>query len=159
MKEYEEIICKINESLSAFSEFLRPEFSIPVFDDDILNNPKLSWKLKEVGWNDTMFPGDESPGVYFIFGKSIEQAENMGLYVGKASFNQKIGNRLYIHLNHGSKDMNYQMKDASGEVFALDFVTTIPMKSTRFLSPALEEYLIDSLQNNGIQLLNAVGKK
>lgn len=159
MKEYEGIIGKINESLSAFSNFLRPEFSIPVFDDFILNNPKLSWKLKEVGWNDTMFPGDESPGVYFIFGKSTTHEGKTGLYVGKASFNHIIGKRLYSHLKHGSKDMNYKMKDANGEVFELDFITTIPMKSTRFLSPALEEYLIDSLQNNGVQLLNAVGKK
>jgi hypothetical protein len=158
MQEYSEIIGKINDSLVGFSDYLKPEFSVSSFNETKLNDPKLSWRLKEVGWNDTMFPGDESHGVYFIFGKSTEQNDKLGLYVGKASMSL-IGNRLYSHLSHGSKDMNYFMRDAYGNVFSLDFVTTIPLKETSFLAPALEEYLIDKLQNNEVYLLNAIGKK
>lgn len=133
MEDYKDIINKINQSLESFSSFLNPKYALPNFNDSRLLDPIYSWKLKEVGWYDTMFPGDESPGVYFIFGRSIENNNEIGVYVGKASFNNIIGKRLYSHLYHGKDDMNYTMNDKNGKTFSLDFVTTIPMKNSSFL--------------------------
>lgn len=158
MEDYQDIIHKINQALEGFSSFLNPTYALSPFDDSRLSDPIYSWKLKEVGWDDTMFPGDESPGVYFIFGRSLENREEIGVYVGKASFKNIIGKRLYSHLNHGKDDLNYKMNDKNGNTFSLDFVTTIPMKESSFFATALEEFLISTMQNENIHLLNAVGK-
>lgn len=158
MEDYKLIIEKINQKIENFSTFLNPKYALPQFNESRLLNPIFSWKLKEVGWHDTMFPGDESPGVYFIFGRSIDNIDDIGVYVGKASFNNIIGKRLYSHLYHGKDDMNYTMKDKNGNTFLLDFVTTIPMQESSFFATALEEFLISSMQDENIYLLNAVGK-
>jgi hypothetical protein len=160
MKDYIEIIFLINKAVEDFSELLKHEYQLPKFDEEKLNNPKISWNLLEVGWNETMFPGDESPGVYFIFGKQQKSNSKSAVYIGKASFNSLIGNRLDRHLNKkGKNERIYVMTDKLNEEFRMEFVTTIPMKNTPFLASALEEFLIDKLQHQNIHLLNSVGKR
>jgi hypothetical protein len=159
MTNYRELILIINKKVEDFSNFLKPEYQLPIFEEEKLNNPKISWNLIEVGWNDTMFPGDESPGVYFIFGKKQNDNSKVAVYVGKSSYSSIIGKRLYSHLLHGKNDRNYLMKDNLGNSYNLEFVLTIPMKNYPFLASALEEFLIDQLQHQNIHLLNSIGKR
>ena len=158
MTDYREYIFLINKAVEDFSNLLKPEYQLPKIDDEKINNPKISWNLLQVGWNDTMFPGDESPGVYLIFGKNTI-TNQIGIYIGKSSYKSLIGNRLYQHLNKGKVDRNYIMTNKSKEEFKMEFVTTVPMKNFPFLSSALEEFLIDQLQEQNIHLLNSVGKR
>ena len=155
---YNSIISIVNTNIGNFSNFFKPEHAIPLIDETKLIDPKYCWNLKEVGWNETMFPGDESPGVYLIFGRKRDNKNILGVYIGKASYKSLIGNRLYSHLKHGKDDKNYSMKDKTGNEFYLDFVATIPMKANCFFATSLEEYLIQTLQDEEINLLNVVGK-
>lgn len=161
MENYTSIITAINKGIREFSEYLHSDHYFSLIDNILLSDKKIAWNLTEVHWNDTQFPGDNKGGVYFIFGRKKFEQDFIGVYVGKASLESKIGNRLHKHLNNPLRDNKiYQMKDKTGNEFLLEFVVTIPMEEAIvFLAPALEEYIICNLQNQNIYLINAVGKQ
>lgn len=161
MDNYNSIISAINNGIKEFSAYLHTDQYFRLVDNDILSDKKYSWNLTEVNWNDTSFPGDDKGGVYFIFGRKKSEQDYLGVYVGKASLNSKIGYRLDKHLNNPQRDKRiYPMYDKQGNEFLLDFVLTIPMdEEIVFLAPSLEEYIICNLQNQNIHILNAVGKQ
>ena len=159
MEKYNQILQKINNSIKLFSFHFKDEYHIPIFDAYNLNDKKISWNLTEEGWYTRSFPEDHKPGVYFIFGKKDDNPVEIGVYVGKDSFNSKIGNRLDKHLNQDTKtDMIYKMYDKHENLFTVEYVVTIPMNERKYLAAALEEFLIESLQEQQIYLINAVGK-
>lgn len=160
MEKYSPFISAINNGLKEFSEYLHSDYHFSPIANDMLTDKCFSWNLAKTNWSDAQFPSGANPGVYFIFGRKKEDENVLGVYVGKASNDSLIGVRLNKHLNNPLKENNiYPMRDKPGNQFLLEFVLTIPMdEEIHFLAPALEEYLIYSLQNQNIYLLNSVGK-
>lgn len=158
MDKYDNFISAINNGLNEFSKYLNSNYKISLFDDTNLKDPKVAWNLIKDGWHETQFPNGSSPGVYFIFGRRKEDENILGVYIGKASHNSLIGKRLYSHLSNAERENKiYPMRDKIGNVFLLEYVITISMDEIYFLAPALEEFLIYYLQDEKLNLINAVG--
>lgn len=159
MEKYNTIINAINSELIAFLKFLNTDIKITLFDENRLNDTNITWKLKENGWSESLFPSGNSPGVYFILGSKKDDDSKIGVYVGKASHNSCIGKRLYSHLSNPKREEKiYTMRDLNGDDFLLELVITIPLDEIDFFAPALEEFFIYKLQKMNIYLLNCVGK-
>jgi len=90
-------------------------------------------------WEHNSWPNAAGPGVYVILSPSQEV-----LYVGKASCNHTIGQRLAAHFVAGPDGEAKCTHDWWGEV---RYVCTIGFPEGRaFEAPALEEYLIKELK-------------
>ena len=159
MEKYQEYIASINEGIIEFSNFLKLEYYLSPIDNSKLKDPKHSWDLTRIGWDETSFPNGTDRGVYFIFGKKKNDDNKLGVYVGKASNSSMMGKRLNSHLNNSERHNKiYPMRDNVGDEFLLEYVVTYPMEGLFYFAPALEEFLIYFLQDKKVYLLNGVGK-
>jgi hypothetical protein len=154
MKDYNSIVAAINNRLKMFNEFLREQYHVPYLS---LSGPGELCDISTTPWDQQHWPNQSASGVYFIFGYKADNAADIGVYIGKASLNSKIGNRLYAHLSHQRNGI-YSMKNAKGQQFNLEGVSSInfEIKKITALAPALEEYLICNLGNE-VHLLNEKG--
>jgi len=91
-------------------------------------------------WPNDQWPYAKRAGVYLIFDEKLDL-----LYVGKASLNSSIGDRLYTYFREG-QDHGCRIRH-EGWDRPPRYVTTIAVpENTRFEAPALEEFLITRLQ-------------
>lgn len=158
MKKYSPIIQSINKGLEKFSTYLSEKYSINVFSEEIENDRNFV-DITKVNWSDYRFPNSDSAGVYFLFASHESDSNRLALYIGKASHNSFIGSRMYSHLYQPLKaDRKYPVKDKSGQTYYTEIISSIGMEEIYFLAPALEEFLIYHMQEEGHHLLNAVGK-
>jgi len=158
-EKYKAILKDINAAINEFSGFLDPEYRLREIGDEQTSDKGLSWDLSVDGWNEASFPSNFRRGVYLLFGSNSEKGLH-GVYVAKASYNNCIGKRLDFHLNNPRRDDKiYPMKDGSGTEYLIDFVTTIPLhERLSFLASSLEEYIVRSLSDKKIHLLNQIGR-
>lgn len=108
-------------------------------------------------WNAFPFPNAQRRGVYFALGKTQDTGE-LGLYIGKASFNSTIGKRLYSHLRAQANADFFTMKGANGIVFTIEYLASIDLDALNmhFMASSLEEYLIFNLTHK-LPLINITG--
>lgn len=88
------------------------------------------------------WPGSDLPGVYVFL-----TADDSIVYIGKASCNRCIGTRLgdYFSFREPSKKLGLSVIHAKANDVAAVIIIAIPDKDRAFEAPALEEYLIRSL--------------
>lgn len=157
MKDYSILLDGINSCISDFNVFLKPEYQIDLLDK--LDKNRYS-SLKEIPWKDLRWPNSESRGVYFIFGRKVDDANKLGVYIGKASCNSKIGKRIDRHINSPAREeMNYFINGRNHERYSMEYVTSIALDNDteiNFLIAALEELIISKMSREH-NLLNSVG--
>jgi hypothetical protein len=91
-------------------------------------------------WND-QWPHSDEAGVYFIFASSGRL-----LYVGKASMNHRIGNRLSFYFGSDRTSQKCVIVHESQWRERPMFVAAVAVpKDMKFEASALEEYLIVAL--------------
>ncbi len=160
IRDYEHIIKTINEGIEEFIGYLNID-KVNFKNLAHCAEEKSYLNLRVLGWKQLSFPNSNKAGIYFIFGRSeTESGLKTGVYIGKASHSSFIGARLYAHLYRAWREEGkYEYPDKSGNIFLLEFVTSIGLKDNLyFLAPALEEYLIYHLKkNDNIALLNYIG--
>jgi excinuclease UvrABC nuclease subunit len=94
----------------------------------------------EGGWSDK-WPQSDEAGVYLVFGGSGRL-----LYIGKASMNQSIGNRLSFYFGSDRVDKTCTIVHEGRWKERPMYIATVAVpREMRFEAPALEEYLIASL--------------
>lgn len=154
---YTILISEINDVIRKFNIFLANDKSIPLLSQ--VNGELQSELIKVVhgNWNAFPFPNAQRRGVYFAFGKKQDTSE-LGLYIGKASFNSTIGKRLYSHLRIHADAEFFTMKGANDQVFIIEYLASIDLDALNmhFMASSLEEYLISNLTNK-LPLMNVTG--
>lgn len=159
MEIYLPIIKRINKSIENFNTYLSDIAKISKLSENDLENKNSFTNLTLTDWYNTRFPNDAGQnGVYFLFGYNKINENELGFYIGKASLQSKMGNRLWTHLNRYKDSEQYLMKNIEGEEFVLEFIAAISTEKNKigFIAPALEEFLILNLKNDH-SLLNASG--
>jgi|ERR1051326_4669915 hypothetical protein len=155
-------IREINAEIERFNSVLAKFKFAPLDASD-----QSSWFIVAgVPWSKPqLWPSTDCPGVYVLCAHDEGAPERVAAYVGKASLQNmgaEIGAKLY-----GSSQREkgiYTMMDLSGQTFVIEAVITTGVrdKSMRFLASALEEFIIDGVQEeiNGVprvHLLNGTG--
>jgi hypothetical protein len=158
MKDYQELIGKINMKISEFSQFLNPKYVIPLLGIDKFDDKDHFCNLTTTKWEDQKWPNSWNTGVYFLFGRKIEDGKTVGVYIGKSSFKSAMGHRIYTHLNSQYRVENKYFMQRLNDRYSLEFLATIPLGTLDigFLSPALEEFMITKLSSE-VNLLNGTG--
>lgn len=158
MEKYYNIIQSINNGIQEFKDHLNRMTTIPMLRHDNINDPNHYLNLTEVGWHDAVFPNENHPGLYFLFGYMKTDPKIKAVYVGKASVQSNIGSRLNSHLKDCDVENRiYEMNDKKGNTFHIEFIATLPFTEFIFFIPALEEFLIENFQNEKVPLINKVG--
>lgn len=107
------------------------------------NMPPLKESLKyfKKDWPKSWYGADKA-GVYLFFNENDEL-----IYIGKASSNQNIGNRLGSHFKYNTKNNKQTWETVNFEENEIHYVVTIPILENghEFEAPAIEEYLISKL--------------
>lgn len=155
LTSYKSVIFAINNGIKEFSEYLIPECRISPFDEQKLADTAFTSIIKDVPWERVIFPSYQKHGVYFLLGRSKINEKEFVVYVGKASYNSKIGSRLNVHFKNSEKEkMIYSMGN-----YSLEVILTIPLEEAlHFLAPAIEEYIIYNLQIQQVKVQNIMGK-
>lgn len=112
-----------------------------------LTPPKLR-SLDDIWKKDDYWPNRDRAGVYAIF-----DADERLLYIGKASFNSKLGIRLAYHFR-SSGDGGWETRPGDKWTRRPFYVSTIPVEKS-WLAPAIEEFMIAELEPTD----NSVGRK
>jgi hypothetical protein len=151
MEKYKESIIRINEALNQFKDYFNPEKKIDFkkLGGDI--KPE-SYTLIEGNLQNQWIESDQ-PGVYFIFAASKDGKPTV--YIGKASMNSTVGQRLYKHY----KDFyppDGDNKILWGDGYIVEAIAIIPLYENGFIAPSLEEFLISTLKSQ-ITLSNSMG--
>ena len=156
-KEYVQMVETINKIIIEFNKILDPKFKIPDLDLNKVYDNSCFTCLKNTTWNDLKFPNSEKKGIYFLVGYDSQNIDKKVMYIGKASFNSKIGRRLYNHLTNDRNNSQYTM-NAKGHIHILDYIFSIDLETTGLesISSSLEEYLILNSKDK-INLLNGIG--
>lgn len=160
MIKYISIIQRINHHLKEFNSYLQPEYAIPLLDLNEINNNSYFLNAREKKWDDFVFPRNcEVGGIYFYIGVSESKNQKIGIYIGKASLTSTIGRRLWSHFRYCWNESRIIKEHPGGQTFRIELISSIPIDNARmtFLSPALEEFLIDRLQTDSCVLLNKQG--
>src|SRR5438309_2639911 len=98
MHKYITAINAINEAIIDFNKVLLPQYHIENLDLTQVENQDYFLNLNGKSWDDFKFPeGRDFGGVYFYFGYNICDPKKIGVYIGKASLNRNIGQRLWNH--------------------------------------------------------------
>lgn len=155
--EFELEISLINDSILAFNDHLRPEYHIPEIDLKIGFQTKAIVQVVHGDWNAFQFPNNGTRGVYFMFGKEMDDPQKKGIYIGKSSFNSSTSARMYQHLT-SNRDKPQFMMNCGDESYIIDYLASVNLdeKSISFFASALEEFLILNLKEK-MNLLNGTG--
>lgn len=158
MDKYIQELNAINGKIAEFNEYLLPKFRAPIFELGSAFENKHIVKVVHGDWNAFPFPNNGTRGVYFIFGYEQTKNEKNGLYIGKSSFNSSTSSRLYAHLHPSRAQDFFTFKGYHDENYIVEYMASIDLDilNTAFLSSALEEFLITSLQSK-LNLLNGTG--
>jgi hypothetical protein len=160
MTEYSNLLDEINNCIENFNNYLKPEYHVDLLDKAKFEEKSHYCKLKETLWDDQRWPNSDYRGVYFIFGRDTNDPCNLGVYIGKSSWNSAMGHRIYSHLYSPARhEKNYFMTNRKGEKYSMEFITSISLDNdneTIFLTPALEEFMISRMSRD-YNLLNSVG--
>lgn len=95
----------------------------------------------ERSWPDT-WPYNERQGVYVIFGQDCSEP----LYIGKASMNNFLGDRLSDYFGYDKPARRCRIKDINWSERPMYIVTVPVPMGMAFEAAALEEYLIGRFQ-------------
>ena len=150
-------VAAINAKISDFNQYMNHECQIPPLHPERIEEEKNGVKIRHGNWHDWQFPNSEKRGVYFIFGWKASTPSENGLYIGKASFESRIGKRLASWLEPYKYSERYEM-NGHGEQYVLDYILTIDLDQLKagFMASSLEEYLITKLSGE-VNLLNGTG--
>ena len=161
MEKYKKSIETINNLITDFNKVIAVDCHVELIDITNINDSNYFLNIIDVYWDDILrigFPRCGTSGVYFYFGFNKNDKQKLCTYIGKASFDSTVGNRLYAHFqNRGSAILDGKDYYMNGE-YALELITTIPIENA-FIAPALEEYLIYHLPKKGHELFNKVGNR
>ena len=153
---YKELTKKINLHILNFNTHIQQHSAAPCLE---WGNPDFFMQISATPWDEQFWPNKDSKGLYFLFLKNSQNANDLALYIGLASL-ANIGTRLNSHLNQPEFRSTgiYKDYDTSGKEYVIDWVGTIDFSSRglAFLAPALEEYLISKLSQE-IHLTNKKG--
>lgn len=158
---YLPIIADLNSYIASFNHFLKEEFSVPLFDINLLEDDSYFHVLNGKTWEKVSFPKKcDVGGVYFYFGYSTNDINKLLVYVGKASLTSTTGQRLWSHFKHAFDERGQIFKMDNEEKFHIETVILIPFDKTgtTCLAPALEEHIISELRKgNKYHLYNVRG--
>jgi hypothetical protein len=142
--------------VQTLNKMLNEEYKIRNVKFDGENSTDDFYKAYGINWDDLVFPHVGSIGVYFLFGKS--RKDKYGVYIGKASFSRRIGNRLWDHLTNYRDEMNYQKDDKNGDTYYIEWIGALNLDNIceGFFAASMEEYLIRELKPK-FHLINKVG--
>jgi|SRR5882724_3109997 len=152
-------IAAINQKIAEFNEHLNPKCQVPLLNADTMIKDGCCVQILHGNWDGFCWPNPTKRGGYFIFGRE-RTADKNGLYIGKASFDSQIGNRLDARLRPYKNSESFEMNGYDNERYILDYMVTIDLDclDVGFFSPALEEFLITQLRNN-LNLINGTGNR
>jgi len=162
ISKYHSILREINAEIERFNSLLAKFKFSPVDASD----PDSWFIVAGVPWSKPqVWSGTDRPGVYVLCAHDEGAPERVAAYVGKASLQNmgaEIGPKLYRSPQR-EKGI-YTMMDLLGQTFIIEAVITTGVRDTRmrFLASALEEFIIDGVQEtiNGVprvHLLNGTG--
>jgi hypothetical protein len=157
-REHINTINHINELVKKFNLILQEEYKIKTLSTDFKNEDQYL-DFKNRNHFEYMYPKQvDKSGVYFILGFNSAEISKTCLYIGKASMNNSIGNRLDYYLkNSTTNSHNNILYHNKGNQF-IEFLTVLPIdKENSFIAPALEEYLIKNWKEATCDLLNTIG--
>ena len=153
--DYLSLATAINTRVDTFNAYLESAHHL---EHICLEQPTTAHWIEDSSWG-SIWPSKDSYGVYFLVGHRVDCPAEQGMYIGKASYGRRIGNRLYAHLLHGAKSKRYFKKAPDGTQFQIQMLFAIPMPNgMRAFGSALEEHLIHELKGE-LYLLNRVGNK
>ncbi len=158
MCEYENMIKEINRCINRINEFLNQNIRIDAIHFDQDKNTQDFSKCAGVSWNELVFPNKDSIGVYFLLGRS--EKDTYAIYIGKASFSRRIGNRFWDHLTGYRYKADYKKQGKDGTIYMIEYIGSINLDYIEdgFLASSIEEYLIKKLGENFV-LMNKVGNR
>ena len=145
---YLPVINDLNSYITSFNNFLKDEFSIPLFDTSLLEDDSYFHVLNGT-WDKLSFSRRCGVGgVYFYFGYSTKDSNKLLVYVGKAWFTTITGQRLLSYFKHAFDESEQIFNMDNEEMFHIETVIRIPLDKTviTWLAPALEEYIIAELR-------------
>lgn len=159
MEKYSAIIREINSAIEKFNlELSKKENHVPLLNEEEFSNKSYFFNLTNTLYNDQRWPNDVCRGVYFIFGVNEKDKNESAVYIGKSSFNNSIGRRLYVHLNRFKDSGLYYMNEHSEKPYVVELVSSISLEDKLiYMIQALEEFLIGELKQRGVNLLNSIG--
>ncbi|MFR9543266.1 MAG: hypothetical protein SNH27_14570 [Rikenellaceae bacterium] len=149
-EKYTKVCEALNETLDEFNQYLSIENKIPsVETNTFFQLEDKCWigsnqiNLGEVGYS----------GVYIIVGENL-QSHDINLYIGKASLST-IGKRLNSHLgkSYSNDKQCFIWEHLNCQLYR---VYTINLSHLAFMSSALEEFMIDKMQEK-FTLVNGTG--
>jgi len=161
--KYKDIVQTINEEIKHFNSLLA-QHRFELLDAsshkswfEVANKP---WRELNLG----LCPYGHSKGLYVLCAYQKDDPASYAAYVGKASIgSETIASRVGSWLGKSPERTNgvYTMNDVSAKSFIIEAVIAMgvgeqPMPA---LTAALEEFVIDELQLQGIHLLNGKGVK
>jgi len=157
LKKYEPIFSEINAEIDRFNGLLAEPFRIPPIK---ASNSEEVAVIANVPWDDQTWGQTFGvyPGVYLLFGYQENAPLRLGLRVGKASFGESIGKRLWRHLRYQEPSGIHRICDRFGEPFIIEAIIVVALRNPQTipLAVALEEALIHGLRER-VYLLNKVG--
>src|SRR5208283_5497809 len=156
--QYIEMIKAINVGIHAFNRHLSSVHRVPTFDLRRVDDKTYVSRVVHKDWDAFKWINPEDRRVYFIFGHDANKKSEKGLYVGKASYSSTIGRRLWVHFNRHRYDDYFEMNNATGRPYRLQYSTSISLDKVGlgFMASALEEFLLGALKNK-LHLLNGTG--
>lgn len=136
---------------------LQNEFIVDKISTELNSDNYLDFKNKN--HFEFSYPKNvDKSGVYLFFSFNKDEKDKTCLYIGKASMNNSIGNRLDSYLKNSTTiSLNNIIYHNKGNQL-IEYLTVIPFdKTLSFLAPALEEFLIKNWKETNCDLLNTVG--
>lgn len=151
MNRYKDLFDAINEVIREFNEYLVEKCKIPEL-------PNTLTPLNREGY--IRFANDPKRGVYFIFGHRQENENDLGVYIGKASVNSTMGNRIRDHRRKYKTPHSDKLicNDGRANPYILLEFATLELESPKptHMIASLEEFLISKLTGR-IRLINGTG--
>lgn len=148
---YDNLCEALNNSLRGFLKILNPD----IFGEGLTIDKDKYFDLSNKGWWDINLGEVAFPGVYIIAYTNLTTNKPY-LYIGKASLSSSIGRRLHAHLYNSQQERRFNWY-GDNDYLALR-VYTIDCTQFPYLAPAIEEFLIDKMQES-YPLLNYLGNK
>ena len=155
MEKYVEIMNGINNEINNFNSLLDSNYQFNTLPIDEIHNEKYFTDIINVPWKKQDWSIYAKSGVYFFFGYRKDNPEKLGVYIGKASFSDHIGNRLDNHFRYYDKEIGYKKTSYIIELFGH---VSFNDEKIKCMTPALEEHLITLLKYE-YNLINIIGNK
>jgi hypothetical protein len=152
MSDIKEVISTITAYKNKYRRNDFPDFEISGIYD---LSPSEKTEIIDIAykWPDP-WPHAFKKGIYLIFGNNMRL-----LYVGKASMKNDIGNRLNSYFRYTDDKKGCKIVHSGWKIQPRFVVTVAVPEGLAFEAPALEEYLISSLNTSQLENMKGILSK